>query len=116
MSEEYFPEAPTLKKDADKVAGFNLSKGQSFLLKECHAQTGLIAVRGDYGSGKTGMIAPLVSSLLNLEQLIKKKKQEELANKKVKKYSIAELMADGESSDEEMYTGACSKNTIFPWQ
>jgi hypothetical protein len=47
---------------------------------------------------------------------LKKKKQEELANQKVKKYSIAELMADEDSSDEEMYSGTCSKNTLFPWQ
>lgn len=85
-------------------------------MKECLAQTGLIAVRGDYNSGKTGIIAPLVSSLLILQSLLKKKKQEELANQKVKKYSIAELMADADSSDEEMYSGTCSKKTLFPWQ
>jgi hypothetical protein len=47
---------------------------------------------------------------------MKKKKQEDLANKKVKKYSIAELMAGGDSSDDEMYTGACPQKTLFPWQ
>lgn len=115
VSEDRFPESLTLQKDADKAAGFKLSKGQNFVLKECHAQTGLIAVRGDYNSGKTGMIAPLVASLLNLQQLMKKQKVDNIANKKVKKYSIAELMAGGDSSDDEMYSGTCSKKTMYPW-
>jgi hypothetical protein len=37
VSDDSFPEAVTLKKDSDKVAGFPLSKSQFALLKECHA-------------------------------------------------------------------------------
>jgi len=46
---------------------------------------------------------------------MKKQKVDDLANKKVKKYSIAELMAGGDSSDDEMYSGKCSKKTLYPW-
>jgi len=45
----------------------------------------------------------VVSQLLDLHTLINKQKAEEAERNKVKKYTIAELMADN-SSDEEMYS------------
>ena len=43
----------------------------------------------------------------NALAIYKSQLEEEAESKKVKKYSIAELMAGGDSSDDEMYTGDC---------
>jgi hypothetical protein len=52
--------------------------------------------------------------LLGLKEIIKKQKAEEAERNKVKKYTIAELL-EGDSSDDESYSGATSKKALFPW-
>lgn len=64
---------------------------------------GVVSIRGGFASGKTTLVPCVVSQLLDLHTLINKQKAEEAERNKVKKYTIAELMADN-SSDEEMYS------------
>lgn len=56
----------------------------------------------------------MASMFLNLGTLIKQEKAEEAERNKVKKYTIAELM-EGDSSDDENYTGSCKLRAQFPW-
>jgi len=62
-----------------------------------------VSIRGGFSSGKTSLVPCVVNQLLDLHTLIKKKKAEEAERNRVRKYTIAELMADN-SSDEEMYS------------
>jgi hypothetical protein len=83
-------------------------------LRKCLQQEGIVSIRGGYASGKTSLIPCMASMLLNLGTLIKQEKAEKAERNKVKKYTIAELM-DGDSSDDENYTGSCKLRTQFPW-
>lgn len=71
-------------------------------MKNVMRKKGISLVDGAYLSGKTTMAVALVKALFLTSAHIKQQEEHKLKNKKVKTYSIKELM-ENDSSDDEGY-------------
>lgn len=100
--------------------GLNLYPSQVEAIKCSLKKKGVSIIGGEYGSGKTSLVAPIAYSLLwASENEIERQKQMKLANSRNKTYSIKELMNEHDS-DEDMYDYGVGDqkviaNTQNPW-
>lgn len=83
------------------------------ILNNCLLKKGLSIVEGGYKTGKTTMVIGLLKALVFASLTVKEQIELKKRNKKIKQYSIKELL-DNVSSDEESYTQKTS-NAQFPW-
>jgi hypothetical protein len=72
------------------------------IVQNCMRKSGLTVVDGTYRSGKTTVAVGLVKALFLATSHIKEQEEIKIKNKKVKRYSIKELM-ENDSSDDEGY-------------
>ena len=100
--------------------GLNLYKSQVEAIKCALKKKGVSVIGGEYGSGKTSLVAPIAYSLLwAAENEVARQKQMKLANSRNKTYTIKDLLKEHDS-DEDMYDYCVGDqkvmaNTQFPW-
>ena len=80
----------------------DIEKEQSAFVQQCMRRQGLSVVEGTYRSGKTTLAVETIHSLLGTSRAIKAHREQLKAEKKVKTYTIKELM-ECDSSDDEGY-------------
>lgn len=83
-------------------------------LQNALKKKGITLIEGDYLTGKTYLIPSIIKGMLSVshnERQIKEKLKEE---SKIKRYSIAELMKE-DSSDDENYKDGTQNQVHFPW-
>ena len=99
--------------------GFTLNPSQERALEQCFQAEGIVAIEGGYSSGKTSLV-PLISwGLLQAEAAIREEKKRQLQSDVARTYTIEEMLANADDSDEEMYdttrdTRQVSRNQ-YPW-
>eukprot|EP00347_Sterkiella_histriomuscorum_P019777 403340332 len=75
---------------------------------------GLSIVLGDYLSGKTSLIPGLIMSFMMISNQVKLQREQDKKSKKIKTYTMKELL-ENESSEDEYYSDKDRSLTQFPW-
>ena len=99
--EIYFP-VRAIPENMKLTTGYDLTKNQSFALKECLKVRGVTAIEGGYSTGKSTLIPLIAQTILNVDKAIKVEKIKESKDSIARKRSIKEML-EADSSDEEMY-------------
>lgn len=103
--------------------GFTLNASQVNAINLSLQSRGIVAIEGAYATGKTSLIPLIAHGLLAAELAIKKEKQRQLQSDVARTYTIEEMLANGDDSDEEMYDNtattqekaAAVSRMQFPW-
>ena len=91
-----------------------LDEDEQKVVQGCMKKQGIRIVDATYLSGKTTMAVGVVQALLSSASVIKEQRERQRKSKKLKTYTIKELM-DHDSSDDEGYQPPKKAITSFPW-
>lgn len=106
-------------------AGFTLNESQVRAVNQTLQASGIVAIEGGYKTGKTSLVPLIVHGLLQAEVAIKLEKQRQLQSEVARVYTIEEMLAGAQDSDEDemMYDNTASSKRQtqalsqqqFPW-
>ena len=83
--------------------GFSLNQSQINAVNMSMQARGICAIKGSYATGKTSLIPLIIHGLLSAEAAIKDEKRRQLQSDVARTYTIEEMLAQEDDSDEDMY-------------